>query len=105
MALIFASPIPARILSSFLQNIPVHVSGSKNRVYHTAALFLYAFSALKKECALAYPRAERGRLRYVSASRECARHYKTLIVCSGVTIYAIFLSCFSVSNAGNNWNP
>jgi len=48
MALIFASPIPARILSSFLQNIPVHVSGSKNRVYHTAALFLYAFSALKK---------------------------------------------------------
>ena len=43
MALIFASPIPARILSSFLQNTPVHVSGSKNRVYHTAALFLYAF--------------------------------------------------------------
>ena len=48
MALIFASPIPARILSSFLQNTPVHVSGSKNRVYHTAAPFLYAFSALKK---------------------------------------------------------
>ena len=94
MALIFASPIPARILSSFLQNmllfthtcpvtefavashlntanscchhvflrhfrfqkclpvysnqnIPIHVSGSKNRVYDTDALFPYALSVSK----------------------------------------------------------
>ena len=131
MALIFASPIPARILSSFLQNmllfthtcpvtefavashlntanscchhvflrhfrfqkylpvysnqnIPIHVSGSQNRVYDTDALFPYAFS--------------------VSKMPGANSHYKTLIVCSGVTKYAIFLSCFSVSNAGNNWN-
>ena len=31
-----------------------------------------AFEHHKKECALAHSRAERGRLRHVSASRECA---------------------------------
>jgi len=30
------------------------------------------FEHHKKECALAHSRAERGRLRHISASRECA---------------------------------
>ena len=35
-------------------------------------LFCLPFCETKKECALAHSRAERGRLRHVSASRECA---------------------------------
>ena len=34
----------------------------------------------KKECALAHSRAERGRLRHVSASRECASSRSVLYV-------------------------
>ena len=53
------------ILNSLCNFIIHFVHGSVNLRYSF-------FSVKKKECALAHSRAERGRLRHVSSSRECA---------------------------------
>ena len=49
------------------------------------------FEHHKKECALAHSRAERGRLRHVSASRECAYWHVSAFLCNrefqGISYY------------------